>query len=151
MFIGQDGENQFSLKIMDYQFPGNRNNDYDANWVLVSIEAKTPEWQWEKTDPALLTWEIQGLVNWLEAVVADREQWKYIAFIEPNLSFEVMEKNGEDLVLMVYLALEYKPPFVSAHEAKVEIHTTLTEIGDWIHDLQEQLLSYPIEVVVKTI
>ncbi len=146
MNLGKLGENQFSLHIVDYQFPDNRANDYDANWLLIEIIVTTPNDQWQKTAPALLTWEVQSLISWLEAVNIDREDWNCINFLEPNLSFCLKGRDDDNVVLGVHLALEFKPSRELSHETIVEIDCTHEELSAWIMDLKVQLAQFPIQL-----
>lgn len=148
MILGTTGDNQFIFKIADYQFPGNRNNEFDANWLMVTIEVTTPEWHWEKTDPSMLTWEVQSLIDWLEAVVVNQEEWNCINFTEPNLSFCIRGKGPQKVILGVHLALESRPPFllggVDLEDEIIEIECDREELRAWITYLREELDKYPL-------
>ena len=150
MFIGQNGGNQFSLDIMDYQFPGNRSNTFDANWLTIKIVAMIKEGQWEKQDPALLTWEVQQLIDWLKLVIADQEQWRCLAFTEPSIWFEIADKQGENVVLAVYLSLEFKAPGQKGDRTTLLIETTKDQLAQWVEFLQRRLDQYPMQVIVPS-
>ena len=149
MILGTHGDNQLLFKIAGYQFPNNRNNEFDANWLMITIDLTTPQGHWEKTDPSLLTWEVQSLIDWLEAVVIDKEEWNAINFTEPNLSFCILDKEPQQITLGLGLALEGRPPFlVSSAKSKatdiVEILCSRTELKEWITYLQNQLAEYAL-------
>ena len=149
MILGTSGENQFLFKIAGYQFPGNRNNEFDANWLMIAIEVTTPQWHWEKTDPSMLTWEVQSLIDWLEAVVVNQEEWNCINFTEPNLSFCIRGKGAQKIVLGLHLALESRPPFlvggVVLDEGEIiEIECDRAELAQWIAYLEAELDKYPL-------
>jgi hypothetical protein len=44
-------------------------------------------------DPALLSWEVEGLCNWLEAVALGKDVEEGEDFLEPNLRFEFAERD----------------------------------------------------------
>ena len=146
MYLGSMGKNRVALEIAGYQFPENRDNDYDANWLMITIDLQTPEYQWQKTDPALLTWEMQSLINWLEAVNIQKEDWNCINFIEPNLSFCLKGRDNSEIVLGVHLALEFRPPLTAGHEAVIEIDCTHEELKRWTDELKNQLKAFPIQL-----
>jgi hypothetical protein len=56
---------KFELRVAGYQFQSDR---FDANWLVVAGRVAPPDGRaWKFRDPALLTWEVQGLSSWLEA------------------------------------------------------------------------------------
>lgn len=47
-----------------YQFPHIESDEFDANWLVVEgLVAPADERAWKFRDPALLTWEVEGLCN----------------------------------------------------------------------------------------
>src|SRR5713101_7925690 len=53
-------------------------NDWDANWLNVRMVARDGGRHWTRTEPALMTWDLQRLVNWLRAAAdaeLGRSQW----------------------------------------------------------------------------
>ena len=147
MILGASGDNQFLFEIKDYQYPGNRNNEFDANWLYITIGVDTPQWSWKKTDPSLLTWEVQSLIDWLEAVVINQEEWNCINFTEPNLSFCIRGKGPHRIILGLHLALESRPPFLVGGVEDpdiIEIECDREELGQWIDYLKDELAKYPL-------
>ena len=65
---------------------------------------------WEKEDPALLTFEIKELIDWFENLDLDSNEEKDISFTEPNLEFLYMGKGH----IQVLLNLEFLPPSLRA-------------------------------------
>ncbi|WP_245557763.1 WapI family immunity protein [Deinococcus apachensis] len=79
-----------------------------------------PVWEW--TDPALTTFEVQWLTEWLDEVAdhaAVFSLWQRnrlttrIFFTEPCLGFEILNghSSGRPMTLRCYLAAEFLPPF----------------------------------------
>ena len=65
--VGNDGS-YFELKILGYQYTGaikSAYDEYDANWLSIQINVKTPKGSWNATDPCLLTDEVKALAEWL--------------------------------------------------------------------------------------
>jgi hypothetical protein len=62
---------EFELEVAGYQVPGFAGDIFDANWLIVEGRvAPADERAWEFRDPALLTWEIERLSNWLDALAS---------------------------------------------------------------------------------
>jgi hypothetical protein len=54
----------FELRVAGYQFPDIESDEFDANWLVVEgLVAPADERAWKFRDPALLTWEVEGLCN----------------------------------------------------------------------------------------
>ncbi len=83
----------FELDIVDYQFPKIK-EDYDSNWLMISIKVKGLGESWKVTDPMLLTFEVAELSQWLEDLIDNKNSSKALDFMEPNLRF-VKTKNIE--------------------------------------------------------
>ncbi|GAA5514834.1 hypothetical protein Dcar01_03595 [Deinococcus carri] len=116
----------FELDLVGYQFPKSENEASD--WLKIRLVLVHGGERWEKVDPALLTFEVQWLTEWLHQVAAQAEvfrTWRSgrltsrIFFTEPNLSLEALSGSlgGEALTLRVYLAAEFLPPFVKELDA----------------------------------
>lgn len=88
-----------SLSIVGYQFPKLDTEPYDSNWLMVSLAVKHPEGSWKETDPCLLTFEVEQLADWLEAVAQGRKVDATRGFTEPNLSFKLVEGPARWLVI----------------------------------------------------
>ena len=88
----------FELRVAGYQFPDIESDEFDANWLVVEgLVAPADERAWKFRDPALLTWEVEGLCNWLEAVASGQDVKESADFTEPNLRFEVAERDQDTI------------------------------------------------------
>ena len=66
---------RFSLSVTGYQFPA-ANDGHDANWLVVSIQARNHSGAWTATAPCVLTWDLLSLADWLRDVETDEaEAW----------------------------------------------------------------------------
>ncbi len=91
-------EAYFRLTLLGYQFPDAEGEPYDANWLLVRVDAAGPRGAWSVTDPCLLTHEAAALAAWLESAPTGQAP-PVISFLEPALIFRLVRSaNGEDLL-----------------------------------------------------
>jgi len=120
MLRGRD-LSEFELKVVGYQFPGFSGDMFDDNWLIVEGRvAPADERAWEFRDPALLTWEVERLSNWLEALASGVAMEDGEDFIEPNLRFEVVERGEGTITIRVYFELESRPPWFFADAAGMD-------------------------------
>ena len=112
---------EFALRVAGYQFPEREHEDWDSNWLVVEGRvAPVDERAWEFRDPALLTWEVERLSNWLEALASGQAVEDGEDFVEHNLRFEVVGSDEETITLKVYFELESRPPWFFAHAAGMD-------------------------------
>jgi hypothetical protein len=64
-----DGTN-FNLTIVGYQFPHLAAEPYDSNWLKIQIDVDGAQGRWRTADPALLTYEVAELADWLVRVAS---------------------------------------------------------------------------------
>lgn len=110
---GRNGE-EFSLRIIDYEFPDIKNDEWDSNWLLIETKVTLDGESWLMTDPCLLTWEVMWLANWLEAISHEDLAIEEVGFLEPNLYCKLVEYNDKRVVIRVFFELENKPKWVEA-------------------------------------
>src|SRR6185503_445386 len=103
--------NSFVMSLVGYQFPGLENVEYDSNWLNVKIAVSYQDGKWSTVDPALLTYEVQSLIDWLRAVSARKDEERHLVFIEPCLSFHLSPDEGEPDKLIIELSHEFRPPW----------------------------------------
>lgn len=141
-------ETSFQLTIVDYQFPELADADYDSNWLNIRIDATIPSGSWTATDPSLLTYEVAQLADWLEMIANDTPTAKVQDFIEPNLSFEIVQNSFNNQVLRVYFELEMRPFWAETNTTGAKpiwaefalLDLNLTEAA---RELRAQLQHYP--------
>jgi hypothetical protein len=131
----------FELRVAGYQFPHIESDEFDANWLVVEgLVAPADERAWKFRDPALLTWEVEGLCNWLEAVASGQDVKESADFTEPNLRFEVAERDQDTITIRVYFELESRPPWFFADAAGMDdLWIDLRVDADHLHDAAEGL------------
>ena len=111
----------FSLSVSGYQFPAMATEPYDSNWLNIAGRVEHPLGGWTFHDACLLTYELEHLCNWLEAVAVDpRSRHEPATFLEPNLEFHIVQ--GQDRgILRVHLRLECcSPPWLADHDDRVD-------------------------------
>ena len=139
----------FELRVAGYQFPGFSGDEFDANWLIVEGRvAQVGERTWEFRDPALLTWEIERLSNWLEALASGVATEDGEDFVEPNLRFEVVEKGEDTITLRVYFELEARPPWFFADAAVmddlwIDLRVDNDDLFAAAEDLRRDLARFP--------
>ncbi len=102
---------KFELRVAGYQFPDIESDKFDANWLVIEGRVAPADGRaWEFRDPALLTWEVQGLSSWLEALASEQTVEEREDFLEPNLYFEVAARDEDTITILVYFELESRPP-----------------------------------------
>ena len=138
--------NSFMMSVVGYQFPELEDVEYDSNWLNVKIAVSHQGRKWSTIDPALLTYEVQGLSDWLRAVSARKYDNRHLVFMEPCLSFHLSPAEGDPEKLVIGLSHEFRPPWASEDlDEEYEIVFSLTSI-DLIcaaQSLENQLRRYP--------
>ena len=100
LLAGQDGT-RFEMAPIAYQFPL-AEDGYDLNWLIIRAKVATTAGHWGGTDPCLLTWELQGLCEWLQAQASDAEgAERDLEFLEPELKFGLVDRVENDVVLRI--------------------------------------------------
>lgn len=110
IFLGIDKQT-VELRIINYQYPDLTDGDWDCNWLNIYLNVKSKLGHWQTVDPSLTTWDVQRLINWLEALsIGNQHCDSYQEFTEPNLSFELLnEKVSEIWMLRIKFDLESRP------------------------------------------
>lgn len=118
----QQGRVFLRFDVLGYQFPEIGDQEWDSDWLNVRLHLQCGERTWERVDPALTSFEIQWLADWLDEVAqhaATFGSWRHnrlttrIFFTEPCLGFEVLNGHptGAAMTFRCFLAAEFLPPF----------------------------------------
>jgi hypothetical protein len=142
--------NRFALEIVGYEFPDLEDDRFgwDSNWLRIRIEVTTERGSWTSIDPSLLTTDVALLADWLDAAETGREADRLCWFVEPSLSFELVERGPQGALLRVWFELESRPPwarkdFVSTPDCAVDLTVGTAELGRAAAALREQLRRFP--------
>lgn len=92
---------QFELQIAGYEFIDNPLDEYDYNWLQITVSIQGFEQAWQCTAASLLTWEVQKLINWLQTIEKElhnpipynlNDDWDYPVFHDTD-NFEASDYN----------------------------------------------------------
>lgn len=138
---------RFEMYIQGYEFPGVKDDQYDSNWLIVKIHVDHPEGSWDAQFPCLLTWELKGLAEWLQALAAGTSVPPELTFIEPNLEFHLLSDTSTPSV-RVYFETEFRPAWARWDEGimqKVWLDFPLAKLNlnATVQSLHQQLLAFP--------
>ena len=104
---------RIEISVAGYEFQDDFRDIYDANWLIfqVVLQSVHGAWRWQVEDAGALTWEVADCVAWLRALsageVISTESW---GFSEPDVSFDVIQQDGDVVGLTVNLMDEFQPP-----------------------------------------
>jgi hypothetical protein len=131
-----------------YQFPRFSNEPWDANWLNVRLAATVDGRSWTAEDPSLLTWEVEGLSQWLQGLADGRSVDSELAFLEPNLTFELVSTNARESCLRVWFELELRPKwrrtgFVGPRDFGATLTVSAAQLAKAAVALRGQLERHP--------
>ncbi len=142
------------LKVVDYQFPNNTNNNWhDDNWCMISAKVTQRENLFEVTDPALETIDLQQLLKWFQCL-SNRilPQYATLDFIEPCLSFEFIKSEKDWVRISIKLDYEMKPNFLLEQFLSLDDEDTIDNCDfEMIFDLTQDDFSAVIASLQETI
>ncbi len=135
----------FTMSVVGYQFPSDKNVPYDSNWLNIRIDVRHPGGDWTTVDPALLTYEVQQLADWFRDLAAGKRGDPRIDFLEPCLKFavELTEESSEEL--KVTLAHEFRPPWSKdfADEFQLTFPLATINLVNTAEAVEHELAQYP--------
>lgn len=135
------------LRIMNYQFPGTSNRDYDGNWLNIYLKVDSELGKWQTIDPSLLTWEVEELINWLHTLSNNIvPENKLLEFLEPNLSFELLSTPTDSVKQFKFIfQLESRPKSANEEDEYYVIFEANQEyLNQLANDLSSELKKYPM-------
>lgn len=144
-----------TLAIEDYQFPDfpvAGEHDHDANWLMVCCQVTDGASCWSFRDPCLLTWEALKLGEWLGRVAAG-EVPERLAFLEPDLAFDLSAESPQETALRVHLRQRSVPVAGRGGDSKhvVEFALTTLDLTQLRLDWDAELRSFPIRTTPDSV
>lgn len=135
------------LRIVNYEFPASRDKEYDGNWLTIYLNVKSKFGNWQVTDPSLLTWEVEELINWIRTLSINKNpDYTEQEFIEPNLSFHLLNNYSYSIKqIRINFDLESRPK--SADDDKeyfVILEANNNDLERIAIDLEKELKKYPV-------
>ncbi len=146
IFTGVDNQT-VELNILNYQFPDTNDRHWDGNWLNVYLHVNSNVGNWETVDPSMTTWELQELIDWFDTLSRNaRTTYNDMSFLEPNLSFELLNDFTADRkIIRVRFDLESRPPFALRDiEYFVDIDADNAELQRIANGLRNELNKYPV-------
>ena len=152
--VGANGD-QVELDIAGYQFPDIADEQWDSNWLNITITATVDHRSWTSRDPSLLTMEVEELARWLEAVTDAKEVDRELEFTEPNLAFQLDAISGAEIHLRVWFECESRPAWkpnrvADARDLAATLSVSPTELRRAAADLHSQLARFPTRVPFRS-
>ena len=140
-----DNNCSFTMSLIGYQFPELEDGD-DSNWLNVKIEVSHQQGKWSAVDPALLTYEVKWLIDWLRAVSDGKYDERHLWFLEPCLSFHLSPEKGDPDKLIIEFAHEFGPPWATEdldEEHQLVFSLSSIDLIAAAQSLENQLRRYP--------
>jgi hypothetical protein len=109
MLLRGANEAEFELALIEDRFPELQDAADDSAYLTLSIRVGAPEETWEETAPCVNIYELQTLVEWLEAVAMQLPEVGEVDLLEPELNFSLARENAGDVILRVRFHLEGQP------------------------------------------
>jgi hypothetical protein len=133
------------IKILGYEFQKISNDEWDDNWLVIHINVKSTEKHWTATAPAITTFELKGLIDWIKNISNNKiEKYKKVDFTEPNISFELLNNFDSDVKqIKINFFLEFNPLSNMDTEYFVELIATNEELKKYANELEDELKKYP--------
>lgn len=108
------GSNVVSLTPVRYEFPdmqpsGDKEWDYDRNWLIIHGEVRDGDLSWSFTEPCLTTREARQLGEWLRQVHRTGKPEGDLDLVEANLSFDWLGGPDAEGQLVISFAQESSP------------------------------------------
>lgn len=146
IFTGVDNQT-VELNILNYQFPDTNDRHWDGNWLNVYLHVESNVGNWETVDPSMTTWELQELIDWFDTLARNaRPTYNDMSFLEPNLSFELLnDVTADRKIIRVRFDFESRPQFaLRGIEYFVDIDADNAELQRITNGLRNELNNYPV-------
>jgi hypothetical protein len=138
----------FRLTVVGYQFPGVRDKEYDSNWLMIRIDVKHPRGSWSATDPALLTYELESLAEWLDKIKAGSRVELDQYFMEPCLELHLTSSSSRAENLVIRFSHEFRPSWARSgppqdEEPSLEFPLAEIDLARAARSIRQQLRVFP--------
>jgi hypothetical protein len=137
----------FEMRIIGYHCAFEGDDVREANRLHVFTRASFGGQAWTTIHPALLTWEVLELADWLDAIAVAPPDKPELNFLLPNLWLEVQSWSEESVRFRVYFEREHQPKWLESSgnlgEVWAELECSPAELNTWANDLREQLDKFP--------
>lgn len=95
----------FEMRIIGYQYTDQEEvSDFDSKWLRQSFKVSYQKKEWQWVSSSLILEEVPQLIDWLCAIANNEEVKTNIDFIEPDIRFELVQRDNEWATIRVCLA-----------------------------------------------
>jgi len=138
---------KIELNIINYQYPDYIDelyDQFDSNWLIVNIKVLSNFGDWEATDPALLTFDFEKMIEWFDNLSKNIEPKNTeLIFTEPSFLL-FLENSYEDDIKKIKIELDLELRIKGfSPECYVEIHADNEELEKISMDLRNELSKFP--------
>ena len=135
------------LELLGYQFP-DLDDWWDANWLIVAVDAQCQGRHWRAENAALLTIDVAELADWLERAASGKDVPEELGFMEPCLTFTLDRSAAEAQALYLDVAHELSPPWLEEDDrfgsgVRLQLSVDPVMLLDAAASLRRQLKSFP--------
>ena len=153
MKLSGPNSRSFTLTIVGYEFPALATTPYDSNWLDIRVDVISDQGTWSASDPCLLTYEVQQLADWLDAIGEHRNASSVCSFTEPCLAFQLLTDDQGQPILRILFELELRPAWAASKTASredvwIELPLTLPSASRAAQELRTELERYPQRTAV---
>jgi len=137
------------MTVLGYQFPDILKDYWDSNWLEISVRVRSSLGSWQAVHPCLLAFEAHDLASWLASVAEDQAEEAVAEFMEPCLSFKLLESSRELVLLRISFELELRPPWVDkfAGEVHVDFRLSHEDVREAAKSVSGALGQFPVRGV----
>ena len=145
MIISGLNNQTVEIRITNYQFPNETQDEWDRNWLNIYLKVKSDLGNWQTIDPSLTTWEVNELIDWFNLLSKDMvPKYLKLNFTEPNLSFELFNDNRPQKIFRINFNLESRPQSAKdSEEYFVDCIVENQELKRIADELKMELDKYP--------
>jgi hypothetical protein len=145
--LGTPGLDQFGLRVVRYQYPGNqRPGGSDSNWLMIRGEVVREDRRWHFIDPCLVTDELAQLIAWLKRLP---DSGGPIWFTEPLLQFEQIDGESPWLLRLTLKGEALPKEWNLSRQERwndgmsLTLRTTQEQVRRAVEGLEEGLARFP--------
>jgi hypothetical protein len=136
----------FRLEISGYEFPELQTDKYEANWIMVRLVIHSQKGDWTKTAPALLTWEIEDLIEWCRGRY---EIEPLLQFVDPSIEFHATIVNTALTNLKLTLSGQLLPDWHDGGSITLEFFVSPAELKKFATELDFELSKFPYRQTIE--
>ncbi|MBL8076992.1 MAG: hypothetical protein JNM55_03445 [Anaerolineales bacterium] len=146
MKLKSSNGSSFQLKIIGYEFPDIKDDYDDSNWLMIQIDVTSNENAWHANFPALTTFEVEELANWLSSIDSIKDDPGRRGFIELCLDFQFSTRTDGQQFLNVFCMNEMSPNGQPGNIFETKFPVSEINLSQAAKDLRLELQKFPQRV-----